>query len=130
MSQHHHIVEEADHQDCSGQGIKNKAAKGISYYTPAQEPPAGTASDPQPDGSHPAKLFSPLTLRGVTFQNRIMVCPAYAVSVGSLSWTPALSPLSILCGRWPPYSMALYTSWGYRSARTRTFNGGSNLDYG
>ncbi|MCJ1345773.1 hypothetical protein MMC31_003982 [Peltigera leucophlebia] len=74
MSQHHN-VQEADHQDCHGQGIQNKAAKGISYYTPAQIPPAGTASDPQPDGSRPPKLFQPLTLRGVTFQNRIMLSP-------------------------------------------------------
>ncbi|KAI4124183.1 MAG: hypothetical protein LQ347_005830, partial [Umbilicaria vellea] len=55
--------------------IENKAAKGISYFTPAQDPPAGTASDPQPDGSHPPKLFQPLKLRGVTLQNRIMLSP-------------------------------------------------------
>lgn len=72
MSQHHN-VQEADYQNCHGQGIRNEAAKGISYYTPAQIPPAGTASDPQPDGSRPPKLFQPLTLRGITFQNRIMV---------------------------------------------------------
>ena len=38
-----------------------------------ERPPAGTAFDPQSDGSHPPKLFQPLKLRGVTFQNRIMV---------------------------------------------------------
>lgn len=47
----------------------------ISYFTPAQEPPSGTASDPQPDGKPIPKLFRPLTLRGVTFQNRIMLSP-------------------------------------------------------
>jgi len=59
--------------------IINKAAPGISYFTPAQEPPSGTAKDPQ---SHPEshggaipKLFQPLTIRGVTFQNRFMVSP-------------------------------------------------------
>lgn len=72
MPEHHNVLEAAE-QDLSGQGIVNRAAKGISYYTPAQIPAAGTASDPQPDGSHPPKLFRPLTLRGVTFQNRIMV---------------------------------------------------------
>lgn len=49
--------------------IDNIAAKGISYYTPAQNPPAGT----QLDGS--TKLFTPLTIRGVTFQNRVFLSP-------------------------------------------------------
>lgn len=54
--------------------IDNKAAAGISYYTPAQIPPAGTAASPQSDGSAPPKLFQPLKLRGATFHNRIGVC--------------------------------------------------------
>ncbi|KAF6240046.1 hypothetical protein HO173_001656 [Letharia columbiana] len=74
MPDHHNIHESID-QDFSHQNIENGAAKGISYYTPAQQPPAGTASDPQPDGSHPPKLFQPLKLRGVTLQNRIMLSP-------------------------------------------------------
>lgn len=74
MPDHHNIHESKD-QDFSHQNIENEAAKGISYYTPAQQPPAGTASDPQPDGSHPPKLFQPLKLRGLTLQNRIMVRP-------------------------------------------------------
>ncbi|PLB53584.1 putative NADH oxidase [Aspergillus steynii IBT 23096] len=45
------------------------AAKGISYYTPAQDPPAGT----QIEGS--TKLFSPITIRGVTFPNRLFLAP-------------------------------------------------------
>lgn len=53
--------------------IDNKAASGISYYTPAQIPPAGTAAIPQSDGAAPPKLFQPLSLRGVTFHNRIGV---------------------------------------------------------
>lgn len=71
----HHNITESKNQDFSHQNIENEAAKGISYYTPAQNPPAGTASDPQPDGSHPPKLFQPLKLRGVTLQNRIMLSP-------------------------------------------------------
>ena len=55
--------------------IDNKPAEGISYFTPAQDPPAGTAPDPQPDGSRPPKLFQPLKLRGLTLQNRIVVRP-------------------------------------------------------
>lgn len=49
--------------------VDNIAAKGISYYTPAQDPPAGT----QLDGS--TKLFTPLTVRGVTFPNRLFLAP-------------------------------------------------------
>ncbi|EYE95203.1 NADH:flavin oxidoreductase/NADH oxidase [Aspergillus ruber CBS 135680] len=55
--------------------IENKAASGISYYTPAQIPPAGSAAIPQSDGSGPPKLFQPLSLRGVTFHNRIGLSP-------------------------------------------------------
>ncbi|KAL4770507.1 hypothetical protein BDW60DRAFT_217927 [Aspergillus nidulans var. acristatus] len=43
--------------------IDNIAAPGISYYTPAQDPPAGT----QLEGS--SKLFSPITIRGIKFPN-------------------------------------------------------------
>ncbi|MCJ1254212.1 hypothetical protein MMC24_002026 [Lignoscripta atroalba] len=71
----HHGVPQADQQDFTHQTIENEAAPGISYYTPLQRPPAGTASDPQPDGSHPPKLFQPLKLRGLTLQNRIMLSP-------------------------------------------------------
>lgn len=56
-------------------GIVNKAAEGISYFTPAQEPPAGTAADPQPDNRPIPKLFTPLKIRGITLQNRIMLSP-------------------------------------------------------
>ena len=51
----------------------NVAAEGIPYFTPAQIPPAGTALDPQPDGKPIPKVFQPLRIRGVEFQNRIWV---------------------------------------------------------
>lgn len=54
--------------------IENKPAQGISYFTPAQTPAAGTAANPQSNGSPPPKLFQPLTVRGLTMQNRIGVC--------------------------------------------------------
>lgn len=79
--QHHHNVLEAQQQNLKHQTIENEAAPGISYYTPKQVPPAGTASDPQPDGSHPPKLFQPLKIRGVTLQNRIMVHPPYVLQL-------------------------------------------------
>ena len=51
----------------------NKPAEGISYFTPAQEPAAGTAANPQANGQPIQKLFQPLPIRRVTFQNRIGV---------------------------------------------------------
>jgi len=45
----------------------------ISYYTPAQDPPAGTALDPQSDGKTIPLVFQPLKMRGLTLQNRIIV---------------------------------------------------------
>lgn len=53
--------------------IENKPAQGISYFTPAQTPAAGTAANPQSDGAAIPKLFQPLSVRGLTFQNRIGV---------------------------------------------------------
>lgn len=52
--------------------IPNVPAKGISYFTPAQTPPSGTAVD---NGQDVPTLFKPLTIRGVTFQNRIWLSP-------------------------------------------------------
>ncbi|OBT66745.1 hypothetical protein VE03_04081 [Pseudogymnoascus sp. 23342-1-I1] len=52
--------------------IENKAQAGISYFTPAQTPPAGTAL---PSTTPTPKLFTPLTLRTLTLQNRIMLSP-------------------------------------------------------
>ena len=50
--------------------IDNVAAEGISYYTPAQSLPAGTQYE-----GEPTKLFTPITIRGVTFQNRLFLAP-------------------------------------------------------
>ncbi|KAI9930262.1 hypothetical protein ASPWEDRAFT_35563 [Aspergillus wentii DTO 134E9] len=55
--------------------IDNTPAAGISYFTPAQPIPAGTAASPQSNGQQPPKLFQPLTIRGVTFQNRLGLAP-------------------------------------------------------
>ena len=72
MSSHHCVVVH-EQPDKKHKDLPNRGARGISYFTPAQKPPAGTASDPQPDGSHPPKLFQPLKIRGMKLQNRIMV---------------------------------------------------------
>ncbi|OJI98387.1 hypothetical protein ASPVEDRAFT_37828 [Aspergillus versicolor CBS 583.65] len=55
--------------------IDVKPASGISYFTPAQEPPAGTAADPQSDEAQIPKLFRPLKVRGLTLHNRIGLSP-------------------------------------------------------
>ncbi|KAK4996401.1 NADH-dependent flavin oxidoreductase [Elasticomyces elasticus] len=70
MSSHHSVpakIHEEPHN-------VNVAAPGVSYFTPQQNPPAGTAI--QSDESKPVpKLFQPLKLRGMTLQNRIMLSP-------------------------------------------------------
>jgi len=53
----------------------NDAAEGVPYFTPAQTPPAGTAVVPQPDNKPIPKLFTPLKIRGLEIQNRIMLSP-------------------------------------------------------
>ncbi|KAI1845762.1 hypothetical protein JX265_000059 [Neoarthrinium moseri] len=51
--------------------LVNHGAQGISYFTPVQDPAAGTAWDKQPEGS----LFSPLKINGLTLHNRIILSP-------------------------------------------------------
>jgi len=51
----------------------NDPAPGVSFFTPHQNPPSGTAVDPQPNGQPIPMLFKPLKIRGVDFQNRIFV---------------------------------------------------------
>lgn len=62
-------------QEPSEPSIENVAASNVPFFTPAQIPPSGTALDPQPDGAAIPKLFTPLKIRGVTFQNRIFLSP-------------------------------------------------------
>ncbi|KAH9939053.1 FMN-linked oxidoreductase [Epithele typhae] len=51
------------------------AAPDVPYFTPAQVPVAGTGR-PVKDSTKPlAKLFQPLKIRGVEFQNRLWVAP-------------------------------------------------------
>lgn len=135
MVQHYDTLE-CTNQSFPNQTLENKPAKGTPYFTPAQDPPAGTASDPQPDGSHPPKLFQPLKLRGVTFQNRIWVCILrfnYFEAHNSLTILQAFASDSVLCRRWPPHRMALrslgwdcpkrarpYTTRGYGSHSRRS----------
>lgn len=70
MTSHHNI----HHQPEGEPEFVNRPAPGISYFTPAQDPPAGTALVVEGQ-NHVPKLFKPLKLRGVTLPNRIMLSP-------------------------------------------------------
>ncbi|CAI6099820.1 unnamed protein product [Clonostachys chloroleuca] len=63
--------------------LSNPAAPGLPYYTPAQNPPAGSALDP----SSAPTLFQPLQIRGTTLHNRFVVSPMcqYSSQDGILS---------------------------------------------
>ncbi|KAF8974271.1 hypothetical protein BDZ97DRAFT_1899993 [Flammula alnicola] len=69
-------------------GPLNVAAPGISYFTPLQNPPAGTAINPQPSGNPVPKLFQPLNVRGVQFPNRIFLSPLCQYSAENGIVTP------------------------------------------
>ncbi|PCH34982.1 FMN-linked oxidoreductase [Wolfiporia cocos MD-104 SS10] len=68
--------------------IFNAPAPNVPYYTPAQNPAAGTAVDPQPNGKPIPKLFQPLKIRGVEFQNRIFLSPLCQYSAENGKPTP------------------------------------------
>lgn len=61
-------------------------APGIPYPTPLQDPAPGSFLA-QRDGGEQPKLFTPLTIRGVTFPNRIFVAPMCQYSA-STTHTP------------------------------------------
>ncbi|KAH8672632.1 hypothetical protein BGZ60DRAFT_429954 [Tricladium varicosporioides] len=75
--------------------LSNMPALGAPYYTPIQAIPSGTAIDPS-HASHPStttpsplpKLFTPLTLRSLTLQNRIIVSPMCQYSAHNGHHTP------------------------------------------
>ncbi|CAH0033284.1 unnamed protein product [Clonostachys rhizophaga] len=68
--------------------IPNTAAKNAPFFTPEQDPPAGTPTDVQPSGKPIPKLFTPLKIRGVTLPNRIWVSPMCQYSAHEGFHTP------------------------------------------
>ncbi|MCJ1309744.1 hypothetical protein MMC25_003405 [Agyrium rufum] len=76
LTSHHH------------QPTDNEPASGISYFTPAQVPPAGSAVNPQPSSKPIPKLFTPLQIRSMTLQNRIMLSPLCQYSAQDGHLTP------------------------------------------
>lgn len=72
MSSHHNVQADIKEEP----RFENRPAPGISYFTPLQDPPSGTAFVPEgKSASDVPKLFHPLKIRGVTLQNRIMLSP-------------------------------------------------------
>ncbi|PHH74227.1 hypothetical protein CDD82_5038 [Ophiocordyceps australis] len=63
--------------------LRNKGQAGVPFYTPAQEPAAGTATN----GEAAPTLFQPLTMRSVELANRIVVSPMcqYSADNGHLT---------------------------------------------
>lgn len=55
--------------------LANRASPAVPYFTPLQDPPAGTALVAKGKNDHVPKLFRPLKLRGLTLHNRIMLSP-------------------------------------------------------
>ncbi|KAL4981312.1 hypothetical protein BDW68DRAFT_172571 [Aspergillus falconensis] len=68
--------------------IPVKPATGVSFYTPAQQPPAGTARNPQSSRKLIPKLFQPLTIRGQMFHNRLSLAPMCQYSADDGHMTP------------------------------------------
>ncbi|KAJ6602737.1 FMN-linked oxidoreductase [Mycena vulgaris] len=61
----------------------NRRAPGVSFYTPLQSPPAGTAR-----AVPSTLLFTPLKIRGVEFPNRVWVSPMQQYSAEDGKLTP------------------------------------------
>ena len=76
----------AKHEKCK-LPIRNTAAPGVSFYTPEQDPAAGTALKTA-DGSPIPKLFTPLQIRGITMANRIWISPMCQYSAHEGFHTP------------------------------------------
>ncbi|EFY97247.1 NADH:flavin oxidoreductase [Metarhizium robertsii] len=63
--------------------LRNKGQSGIPFYTPAQEPAAGTAAD----ASTAPTLYTPLRMRSLELHNRFVVSPMcqYSADDGHLT---------------------------------------------
>ena len=73
------------------------SVQGPLLHPPTIPPPAGTALTPSPP-----HLFTPLTIRGLTLQNRIMVSPMCQYSASSGATTPwHLTHLGAVISRGP-----------------------------
>ncbi|TGO64609.1 hypothetical protein BCON_0006g00090 [Botryotinia convoluta] len=55
--------------------IVNEPSPDVPYFTPKQDPVSGTAIATKTDGQEIPPLFTPLKIRGVELQNRILLSP-------------------------------------------------------
>jgi hypothetical protein len=65
-----------------------EASPNTPYFTPTQKIPVGTATNPQPNGKPIPKLFQPLKIRGLEFQNRVWLSPLGQASSENGKFTP------------------------------------------
>ncbi|KAK1217805.1 NADH-dependent flavin oxidoreductase [Marasmius sp. AFHP31] len=68
--------------------MPNVPAPGIPYFSPKQDPPSGTAVEPQPNGKPIPLTFKPLKIRDLEMQNRITVAPLCQYSAENGHITP------------------------------------------
>jgi len=91
----------------SSEDVYNVAAPNVSFYTPAQNPPAGTVVK-QEDVPKP---FQPITIRGVEFPNRIFLSPLNQYSAQDGAFTHwHLVHLGGIISRGPGLSLVEATS--------------------
>merc|ERR1712000_486377 len=77
--------------------IVNKASPRVPFFTPEQDPVAGSAVEPQPSGKPIPKLFTPLKIRGIEMPNRIWVSPMCQYSAHGAFTRPGTSLTTEAC---------------------------------
>ena len=101
---------------------ENIGAQGVPFFVPAQLPAAGTALDPQPNGTAIPTLFQPIKIRGLELQNRLWVRLNDQVEIPADDPSSLAVPsLSILSARRKAEPLALRTP--YASPFFHLFNG-------
>jgi len=95
ISHPHHAIEVSrpatpalDKQQKCAKPIVNEAAEGVPFFTPAQNPPSGTAFLPDDRTKKLPKLFTPIKIRDVVMPNRIWVSPMCQYSAHEGFHTP------------------------------------------
>ncbi|THU93524.1 FMN-linked oxidoreductase [Dendrothele bispora CBS 962.96] len=68
--------------------IINKPAPGVPFYSPTQNPPSGTLAVQESSKNSAPRLFNPIKIRDLTFQNRIFVPPLCQYSAEDGHATP------------------------------------------
>nr|VWO99089.1 Chaperone protein dnaJ 2 [Ganoderma boninense] len=95
--------------------LYNAPAPNVPYFVPRQYPPAGTALQPHERANHIPALFQPITIRGLTFQNRLWVSfpipqLSFLLTHPSLVSVTACTPLPVLFREWRHLTLAFRPS--------------------